>query len=520
MTFNEEDFLKMRLSRQRHTFRAPLNGHSPWRSEKMTTQYLSMLLIVLSLITTGVQAKQGPIADAGPDQMVSMREIVTLNGMGSHDGDPSGAQQLTFFWKYVRSDPPSGGLYMVGPWDMSEPNQPIVTFRAPPVVTTLVFQLTVTDQSGLPATDEVCVTVIEDVNSAIFVSPKFGKDSQPGTKDLPVQSLKTSIELAGKKTPHWDIYAEAGDYGSGSTLTILNDMSVYGGFSISLLSEGQLAWTRTAKKSTYIHGAATTIAVMDAVDPTTIDGLTIESANGANASAAGQPGENSIGIYAGYGLRGLAITNNDIRAGKGGDGLDGKAGSDGDPCMPNKGSPGENAPNWCLWTLCQRCYGSESDLCNALASWCHDKRSPKEIAELWTRFNPVDNDDLHTMGGEGAVPKYTEFERGGRGGDSYAREGYVPNKEYAPNMASKMEWVCGELCTNPKKGYTNSTNSPLSFLSDNGGYWFIIKKNFFVTLFEVVIGFIPYVGWVAQEVVEAGFEQMGIDTFEALHRRC
>ena len=477
----------------------------------MTTQYLSMLLIVLSVITTGVQAKQGPTADAGPDQMVSMREIVTLNGMGSHDGDGSGAQQLTFFWKYVRSDPPSGGLYMVGPWDMSEPNQPIVTFRAPPVVTTLVFQLTVTDQSGLPAMDEVCVTVIEDVNSAIFVSPKFGRDSQPGTKDLPVQSLKTAIELAGGKTPHWDIYAEAGDYGSGSTLTILNDMSLYGGFSISILSKGQLSWTRTAKKPTYIYGAATAIAVMDAVDPTTIDGLTIVSANGANASAAGQPGENSIGIYAGYGSRGLAITNNDIRAGKGGDGLDGKAGSDGDPCTPS-GSPGEDAPNWCLWTLCQSCLESDSDLCNQLASRCSEVLSPTAIAELWTRFYPIDNDDLHTEGGEGALPQSICYEQGGKGGDSYARPGYVPNKEASWPWYFDRHWVCGWGCTDHREGYTDAAPWVPAGIGGAGGYW-LYESHPEKVIIGAVLSWIPYVGWVLSWIANGAFEEMGIEAW-------
>lgn len=106
----------------------------------MKTKDLLVLLIVLSLITTGVQANQAPIADAGPDQIVSMRDTVTLNGMGSHDSDPSGTLQLTFFWEFVRSERASGDWYMAGPIDMSDPDQPIVTFTAPPSSRPLFFR--------------------------------------------------------------------------------------------------------------------------------------------------------------------------------------------------------------------------------------------------------------------------------------------------------------------------------------------------------------------------------------------
>ena len=87
----------------------------------MKTKQSRLLLMVLLFITNIAQANEAPFADAGADQMVSIRDSVTLKGMGSHD--PSGALLLTFYWEFVREEPVSGDIYsMIGLIDMSEPD--------------------------------------------------------------------------------------------------------------------------------------------------------------------------------------------------------------------------------------------------------------------------------------------------------------------------------------------------------------------------------------------------------------
>jgi hypothetical protein len=88
-------------------------------------------------------------ADADPDQKVEEGETVTLDGSNSTDSDGFIASYL---WTQTAGTPVT----------LSDTTAADPTFVSPPVVgngTTLIFQLTVTDNEGLQANDEVTVTI-------------------------------------------------------------------------------------------------------------------------------------------------------------------------------------------------------------------------------------------------------------------------------------------------------------------------------------------------------------------------
>ena len=93
-------------------------------------------------------AKSGPIAVAGPDQIVKEGSTVTLNG--SQSVDPYGII-LSYSWKQI----PTNHLITLNGADT-----PVWSFTAPRVSsdTTFTFELTVTDNNG--ATDDRTVNVL------------------------------------------------------------------------------------------------------------------------------------------------------------------------------------------------------------------------------------------------------------------------------------------------------------------------------------------------------------------------
>ena len=93
-------------------------------------------------------ANRPPVANAGPDRSVASGAVVTLNGSGS---DPDG-DALGYEWTQTAAGPRVS---------LSGAATATATFKAPAVttLTTLTFQLTVTDDHGATGTDEATVTV-------------------------------------------------------------------------------------------------------------------------------------------------------------------------------------------------------------------------------------------------------------------------------------------------------------------------------------------------------------------------
>jgi len=230
----------------------------------------------------GLFSSFGPnlVADAGIDQIVSMRDVVVL------DGSASSGQ--SFHWEQIQNSP----MDPESPWvTLTGENTPISTFIAPSYeeggsVESLIFQLTVSDGIGNSRSDILVITIVEDLDHAIFLSTSLGDDiNNDGSKDDPVQSLAKAFELASQTMSHSDIYIDEGDYyETETTLTILDDMSIYGGFSTTMWNSN-IDWERARTPdpaNTHIFGTTTALKVLDIVSPTVINGLTINSANGLN----------------------------------------------------------------------------------------------------------------------------------------------------------------------------------------------------------------------------------------------
>jgi len=325
----------------------PLSIPTPLETKFPTLRHFSLRNSTLVCIEGTVEDPEEVGANAGKNQIVSMGDDVVL------DGSASSGQ--FFHWEqhqYSPLDPESPIVTLTGE------NTPIATFIAPSYeeggsVESLIFKLIVSDEAGNLDTDIVVITIVEDLDRAIFVSTNLGDDmSNDGSKDAPVQSLTKAFELASQTTPHSDIYVDEGDYDeTEATLTILDDMSIYGGFSTTMWNSN-IDWERARNpdpEETRIFGAATALKVLDIVSPTVINGLTINSANGLNGELTGGAGENSIGIYVRTATDVLRIFNNNINAGHGGvgksgePGLLGRPGGDGiDASGSSAGSGGNN----------------------------------------------------------------------------------------------------------------------------------------------------------------------------------
>ena len=157
--------------------------HTLWCKKKLITMIittktaaaiLTMLLTISSsflcmsyFLQVGLAQEQGeqplgqpPIAVTDQDQMVSAGDLVTLNGSGSFDPD---GEIVSYAWGIEDSDDDAPSV-LLGGRDTS-----VATFTAPKVVgdvnaNSYLFELTVTDNDGLKATNTSKVVVIKDTS--------------------------------------------------------------------------------------------------------------------------------------------------------------------------------------------------------------------------------------------------------------------------------------------------------------------------------------------------------------------
>jgi hypothetical protein len=143
----------------------------------------------LVVIVRNVRPSTPPTADAGANRTVSVNELVTLEGDGRDNETPVG--NLTVSWTQT------GGPAVA----LSNANMLTPSFTAPASPTTLTFQLTVTDPSGLSATDSVTITVVNSSISGLTITR-----TPPG--DLLIGSTATftvSVTAGSNVTYAWTI---------------------------------------------------------------------------------------------------------------------------------------------------------------------------------------------------------------------------------------------------------------------------------------------------------------------------
>lgn len=169
-----------------------------------------------------------PVANAGTDQTVNEKTLVTLNGNASDDADGSIA---SYAWKQT-----SGTNVTLTDADKSRP-----TFTAPPVLSgsqTLLFKLTVTDDLGKTADDTVSVTV-NAVNDAPVANAGADQAVYEGA----------TVRLAGSGTD------EEGDaltysWAAPAGVTLVNPTSTSPSFAVAEVSaDTNLTFTLTVRDS-------------------------------------------------------------------------------------------------------------------------------------------------------------------------------------------------------------------------------------------------------------------------------
>lgn len=287
-----------------------------------------------------------PVADPGTTLVVSQGEAVELDGSASSDPD---GYLLNWQWNETSGD----GANQTGP----KPD-----FSAPSKITTLVYQLVVTDNhsnQSSPAT--VRVLVVRDKNQALFVDPDNGNDSNSGTWDQPLQTLTEAININSGE----DIYVMKPTSGridtTSGTLNLPAGISLYGGYIAN--------WERDEENlPTPLDGAATALQISSVDGNIVLSGLDIQAANPATSDVPsfglrvqGGSGNltiensqiragslpltgvtnpaSSYGVYA-FSFGGLTVQQSSINGGRGGQGSDGNNGADGSDGLD--GSPGDD----------------------------------------------------------------------------------------------------------------------------------------------------------------------------------
>lgn len=120
-------------------------------------QKLGPLVLLITVLVTGVSANQPPIADAGPSRYAG-DEPITLDGTGSYDPDPS--DTITYQWTQV-----SGPTVDLSNTDTATPS---MTATLTGNVETVELELTVTDSHLATSTDTVQVTLVSEMPLPIY----------------------------------------------------------------------------------------------------------------------------------------------------------------------------------------------------------------------------------------------------------------------------------------------------------------------------------------------------------------
>ncbi len=264
---------------------------------------------------TLVLGSAAPRAAAGPDQDVTRSTTVTLDGRGSSDPD---GQPLTWTWTQVYGPDVTDGAGTLGG---ASP-----TFTAPSNVSTLMFDLRVSDGTYTSEPDRVQINVLEDATQAVFVATT-GNDANAGTRAAPMATIRNAIARIVSAGTAADLYVAAGLYSSNVTITVAAGVSIYGGFDPA-------DWVRKPTSVTHIQVTVSPAMLAQNITvPTELSQLTIEGGDA---------------VFSGFTVYGIKVVNstalrivgNVITAGNGAAGFNGGTGitgSNGNPGLPGQG---------------------------------------------------------------------------------------------------------------------------------------------------------------------------------------
>ncbi len=158
-----------------------------------------------TITVTTLPVNRTPVADAGPDQTVSVGAVVTLDGSGSYD--PEG-DALAYLWRQT------GGAPVTFTANVS-----VTTFTAPASAGALTFTLTVTDTGGLTGADEVVITVqAQPVNHAPTANAGDDQTVQTGAV--------VTLDGSGSFDPDGDALAYLWRQTGGAPVTFTANVSV------------------------------------------------------------------------------------------------------------------------------------------------------------------------------------------------------------------------------------------------------------------------------------------------------
>ena len=196
-------------------------------------------------------ANKPPVANAGSDLNVTGPAEVTLNGSASHDPENG---VLTYGWKQVSG--PQASLL-----DANQAKARVV-LDAVSADTRLVFELTVTDEQGLKASDQVVVT-----------------NKAPQSNQAPVLTMPATASVeSGKQVT---IQANASDP-NGDALTY--QWSVPAGLTATGQNSATLVVTGPAVTADTLYDLSLTVSD-GALDATAVTRLTVKPAGGAGYPA-------------------------------------------------------------------------------------------------------------------------------------------------------------------------------------------------------------------------------------------
>lgn len=298
-----------------------------------------------------------PIARAGADLELSIGDTAQFNGTTSSTDNGT---ITSYKWTQTASGnaPTMNGG---NPFTAATPQ-----FTAPFSITTLHYQLEVTDSNNCKAVDDVFAYVTRDKTRAVFVSGDKGNDTTgDGSRAKPLATLSLGVAAAAiDPTAAKDVYvvsrAANADYTEPTILIVPANVSLFGGFDSQWVRDPEN--NRTSLQS----GAATAIDVTVGINRAShLAGFNVKalaaSANSStnsfamkvhgisntntsftsrhNTLTAGNVGDGTTGAAtpgSSYGLhvssvQTVVVENSNVTSGKGGKGISGSAGATGAP---------------------------------------------------------------------------------------------------------------------------------------------------------------------------------------------